>query len=204
MVIQLRFFTAVFCMLMISACSLGGSGQPARFYALSPQPGATETLARSAAVSEVAVGPVNLPDMFDRPQIVTRPNDSRVKLAEFDRWAGDLGDSIQRVLIQNLATRLPGVDVTAWPWRGNNPQWQLSVTFFRFDGEPGEQTQVSGDWRLRTIDGGCKTLAQPFDIRGVPAGGGYALFVDSLSEALAQLSQTLAGQLNVYSRQCHR
>ncbi len=199
-----RLFLPAVLTLVSAACSLGGSGAPTRFYALSAQTAQVATAPATVGVSEIAVGPINLPDMFARPQIVTRADDSRVELAEFDRWAGDLGDSIQRVLIQNLTARLPGVAVTAWPWSGDEPQWQLSVNFFRFDGQPGKQARVAGDWRLRAVDGACAPLTQTFDLRPVPGASGYAAYVDSLSAALAQLSQAIGNRLSAYAGACHR
>ncbi|MFW6242141.1 MAG: PqiC family protein, partial [Thermodesulfobacteriota bacterium] len=61
-----------------------GRSLPTRFYLLTPQktgPGAAPTAGPS-----VGVGPVELPDYLDRPQILTRAGEHEIHFAEFDQW----------------------------------------------------------------------------------------------------------------------
>ena len=173
------------------ACSLGGPTRPASFYALSPQPG---TPVPGAASRAVAVGPIDLPELYDRPQIVTRPDDNRLDLSEYERWGGSLGEDLQRVLIQNLISRLNTDTVFAAPWqREDAPAFQVSVRFFRFDGEPDSQAHLSGIWQLLDARHGCRLAIRRFDIRQDTGGVGYDRFVAALSLGLARLSQDIAG-----------
>jgi hypothetical protein len=179
---------------MQTACSLGGPSKPSTFYVLSAVTG-PPVAGREAtqAPLSVAVGPVTLPDIYDRPQIVTRPDPNRIELAEFDRWGGDLNQDLLRVLTQNLIGQLSTDDVAAYPWPGSErPVYQVAVRFFHLDGELGKRAYLAGIWQLLDGRAGCQLAARRFDITETPRGADYDAFVQALSEGLAGLSQEIA------------
>ncbi len=181
---------------LLGACSLGAPSKPSRFYVLSPQTGETVAAGTYNAASSIGVGPVYLPDFLDRPQIITRTEPHRIDLAEFDRWGGDLNKNLLRVLSQNLMQRLGTDNVVTYPWqRRDNPDLQVSVRFFRFDGTLGQQVALSGVWQVLDGNKGCQLVVRRFDISEIPADGSYAAFVDALSRGVAGLSQAIAGQI---------
>lgn len=190
----LRNLLLIGLLVMQTACSLGGPSRPSEFYVLSTAKG-TPVAGRQAATMplSVAVGPITLPDILDRPQIVTQPDVNRIELAEFNRWAGDLNQDVLRVLMENLMGRLNTDEVAAYPWQGSDrPTYQIAVRIFHFDGELSKRARLSGVWQL--IDGrdGCQLAARRFDITETPAGVGYVAYVQALSEGLAELSQDIA------------
>ncbi len=189
--------------LLLAACSLGGPSRPAHFYALSVN---TAGPAEAAAPSPmIGVGPVSLPEIYDRPQIVTRPDANRVELAEYDRWSGSLGEDLQRVLVQNLAGRLNNDNIVGWPWqRQATPVLQVAVQFFRFDGDVGKQAYLAGVWQLFNVAAGCRLEVHRFAVTRAPDGPGYAAYVGALSLALAQLSDEIAGRLAGAGPGCQR
>ena len=178
----------------LAACSIGGPSKPSTFYVLSNATGTPVAAHTSTpAALSIAVGPITLPDIYDRPQIVTRTDANRIGLAEFDRWAGDLNQDMSRVLTQNLMGRLNTDAVATYPWQGSDrPVFQVAVRFFRFDGEPGKRAELSGIWQLLDGGAGCQLKARRFDITETPAGPDYAAFVQALSEGLAALGQDIA------------
>lgn len=177
-----------------TACSLGGPSRPAEFYALSASPATPVAGRESADVPlSVAVGPVDLPDIFDRPQIVTRPGANRLDLAEFNRWGGDLNADLSRVLMQDLMVRLNTQNVFAYPLlRDARADFRVAMRFFRFDGELGKRVYLSGTWQLLDGDSGCALTTRGFDISETPAGPTYDEFVQAISDGVAQLSQEIA------------
>jgi len=46
----------------------------------------------------IGVGPVGFPKLLDRPQIVTRQSQNRVRVSEFHNWASPLQGDFSRVL----------------------------------------------------------------------------------------------------------
>jgi uncharacterized lipoprotein YmbA len=141
----------------------------------------------------LVIGPVTLPDIFDRPQIVTRRGANRIELAEYDRWGGDLGQNLSGVLTDNLVDRLPADAVAAYPWRGAEPPaFQVLVRFTRFDGEPGRYATVSGLWQLLDGRDGCQLQRHRFTITETPAGADYASYVQALGAGVARLGGEIA------------
>jgi hypothetical protein len=180
----------------LTACSLGGPSKPAHFYALSAAQGASPGAGPPAY--GVGIGPVSLPEMYDRPQIVTRPDANQVELAEYDRWSGSLGKDVTRVLMQNLISRLNDDTIVTWPWqRHEAPALQVAVRFFRFDGVPGGEVHLTGVWQLLDASEDCRLAVHRFNISRQTDGPAYADYVRALSLGLAQLSDAIAERLAV-------
>ena len=197
MMIQKGYLLIIMLALLQTGCSIGGASRPSEFYVLSTEPG-TPVSGRAAPAGPLTVGlgPVTMPDIFDRPQIVTRPQPKQIDLAEFDRWGGDLTRDLSRVLAQDLMSRLNTDSILPHPWsRSDAPDFQVAVQVFRFDGEIGNVARFEGVWRL--IDGakGCELAVHHFRFDETPAGSGYPEFVSAMSRAVAKLSQEIAEQI---------
>jgi uncharacterized protein len=187
----------------LAACSFGGPSKPVQYYTLSPQPGEVVKLKPGVQLPLTGVGPVTLPELFDRPQIVTRPDANRVDMAEYDRWGSSLAADVPRVLKQDLLSRLNDGNIVDWPWQRHElPVFQVTVQFYRFDGETGKQVYLSGIWQLLDAQGGCRLEAHRFDLTQATRGPGYAEFASALSLGLARLSQEIAEHLAVAAPGC--
>jgi uncharacterized protein len=186
------------------ACTLGGPAtQSSQFYVLSADPGAPVAQRASRRPLSIEIGPVSLPDIVDRPQIVTRLDSNRIKLGEFDRWAGDLNENLVSVLSQNLMARLNTQDISYFRSQSRgNPDFRIALRFFRFDGQLGERAGIAGVWQL--LDGveSCQLESHQFDISETPAGSGYADFVAALSKGVAELSQSIAERVAAATPGC--
>jgi len=199
-----KFRTAWFLLilLVLESCSLAGASRPSRFYVLSTEPG-TATAGGVQHPLSIGIGPVFLPDILARPQIVTRTDSNRIKLAEFERWGGDLDKNLLRVLSQNLMQRLNSNNIVTYPWRRqNNPDLQISIRFFRFGGALGQEIRLAGIWQILDGKQGCQLMVRRFEFDEIPADTGYAAYVDALSRGVADLSQTLAGKLDAVTAGC--
>jgi uncharacterized lipoprotein YmbA len=192
---SLWFVVAV--VVLQAGCSIGKPSRPADFYVLSTEPAQPVSGRQDpAGPLLLGLGPLSLSDVFDRPQIVTRPDPNQVQLAEFDRWAGDLKKNLEQVLAENLMSRLNTDSVVAFPWSSRSePDFQIAVHFFRLDGDVGQLARIEGVWRLLDGEKGCELAARRFKFEQQPAGSGYAEFVSAMSHALARLSQEIAEQV---------
>src|SRR4029453_310930 len=88
--------------LTFTACAAGCASTPSRFY---PLRAANESAATSSDLS-IAVGPVSVPVVVDRPQIVVNEGPNQVRFEEFNRWAAPLQNSIARAVADNLVLML--------------------------------------------------------------------------------------------------
>src|SRR5438093_3406259 len=88
------------CFLVVLAA---GCASPAsRFYTLS----AANAPAATSSNLSMVVGPVSVPAVVDRPQIVVTEGPNQVRLDEFNRWASPLQNNISRVVAENLVAIL--------------------------------------------------------------------------------------------------
>ncbi len=201
---QKSYLLTAVLVLLVTGCSIGGSSRPSEFYVLNAEP-ATPVSGRAGAVAPLSVGlgPITLPDIFDRPQIVTRPRPNQIDLAEFDRWGGDLNRDLSRVMAQNLMSRLNTDSIVLHPWsRNHNPDFQVTMQVFRFDGEIGKAAMFEGVWRLLDGKQGCEIGSHRFQYEEPPAGPGYPEFVSAMSHAVAKLSGEIARKINMTTPGC--
>jgi uncharacterized lipoprotein YmbA len=179
-----------------------GSSAPARYYVLTPRPEAAGDPpgTRGPCGLALGVGPVQLPDLLDRAEIVTRRLADEIDRAEFDRWAEPLADSVPRVLAENLAALRKAERVTLFAWDSAQAvQRQVVVDVMRFDGAMGGDVVLDARWRILATDG--KELAANRSLLTQPTGGtGYPAVVAAMSRALAALSREIAATLETLPR----
>lgn len=192
-----RYVAALLLLTLGLTACIGSPTRPAQFYLLSPDPG-QPVAGRTTAVTPLSIGlgPVTLPEVYDRPQIVTRTETNQIDLAEFDRWGGDLNKDLTRTLAQNLMSRLNTDSVTLFPWSGRyKPDFQVSIRFFRLDGRLDNAVTLEGVWRLLDGSAGCELAARQFQYQEQTTGAGYPELVDAMSRGVARLSQDIAEQV---------
>lgn len=177
--------------LSLAGC-VGEPTRPSEFFVLSAQP-APPVSGLPAQPLSLGLGPVTLPDIFDRPQIVTRRADNQIDLSEFHRWAGDLNRDLNRALQQNLMSRLDTDRVVPFPWSSRaEPDFQITLRFFRFEGRLDGAVHLEGVWRLLDGDKGCEITAHQFDLSEAVAAADYASYAAAISRAVAALSDQIA------------
>jgi len=181
--------------LLLGGCGLSRSP---KFYILSPvnSPGAA---GKQAVLSEptvaVGIGPVEIPDYLDRPQIVTRTAQNGLEVAQFHRWGGLLKPDVARVLIENLSAQLAD-QVAVVPWRRGVPlQHRVAVDVTRFDAMPGDSVWLKAQWTIFGQDGKSVAMARESNVREPVADRDYATVVAAMSKALGSLSQDMADGL---------
>jgi uncharacterized lipoprotein YmbA len=195
--------TVIALTLGLAAC-MGSPTRPAQFYLLSPEPGQpVPTRAAATAPLSIGLGPVTLPEIYDRPQIVTRTDTNRINLAEFDRWGGDLNKDLTRTLAHNLMSRLNTDSVALYPWPGRHkPDFQVSIRFFRLDGQLDSAVMLDGVWRILDGSRGCELAARHFQYQQDTSGPGYPELVAAISRGVARLSQEIAEQIAASETGC--
>ena len=115
-------------LLLLIACT---SPPRERFYTLE----APEAPAAADAALSIAVGPVTIPDLVDRPQFVVRVGANQVTITEQARWAEPLKSAIARVVAANLASALSARAVSP---RNGEVDYRVALDVQRFDSGPGD------------------------------------------------------------------
>ncbi len=175
------------------AATVAGCTSPAprtKFYTLAPAESAQPILETNVTIG---VGPIRLPDMLDRPQIVVRTDSNKLQLIETAHWGGRLSDNLARVLEENLEQLLPNARIIGYPWEvRRRPDYQIVVNILEFDGNPKKETILRASWsivipktseELAYAKHAYRTETQPRTLAGM---------VSTLSKQLAELAQDIA------------
>jgi uncharacterized lipoprotein YmbA len=195
---RLTVFVFVTVLLVGAGCVRSA---PSTFYLLNPVKPANEVSQKNSMEQTViiAVGPLRIPDYLDRPQIVTRSGKNKLKLAEFERWAGSLDQDISRVLVENISGLLPEGSPYVMRWYPSKqidiaPLLRVEVNIIRFDGVLGKSVMIRALWTIFDKDG--KMLLQKESAIGENVdGGGYDSLVKAMSNALGVLSRDIANAI---------
>lgn len=176
-------FPVVFLLLILAAGCVRSPG--VAFYTLTPV-AAPEVEAAPEQPLSVSVGPVTLPELLDRPQLVVRVAANRVEILETHRWAEPLKEEIPRLLSQDMGRRLGSGRVFAYGQRaGADAKYRIPVDILRLEAVPGEAVTVEAAWSVRGEGG--KRVGRTV-IREKTAGPGYDAVADAMSRALDGIS----------------
>lgn len=189
----------LFIALFVTGCATGSS--PVNFYTLNALEASASSTPGIARHLKIGLGPVDIPEMLDRPQIITRAGAHRLEFAEFDRWAGSLQNGISRVLAENLSVLLNTEDVVAYPWGGDvRVDYQVVVEVIGFDAVLNEQARLNVRWKLRqgeqgeVLKGGRSLFTQRIE------GQGYETVVAALNRTLDRFSREITEAIRTLER----
>ena len=161
-------------------------GNPPRenFFTLS----APEPATAAPDAPSIAVGPVTIPEIVDRPQFVVRLGPNQVQIVEQARWAEPLKAGIARVVAANLATTL-GARVA--PTRNGDADYRVALDVQRFE-SPADAALIEALWTVTSKDGkksGRSVVREKIAVKD------HASLAAAHSAALATMSREIAAAI---------
>jgi len=192
---MIRFLISYVVALFLLAAAYGCARSPnVNFYTLSAM--APEAASPATPLRAVAIGPVTLPELVDRPQLVIRVAADRVDIVETERWAEPLKSEIPRVLAENLARlMLPARVSTIDQSESRDAEYRVLVDIQRFESVPGEGVIIDALWSVRRSAAGAAPRRGRSQVREPAAGTGYDALVAAHGRALAAISSDIAKAL---------
>ncbi len=176
--------------LLLAGLAGCASSPPARFYTLEAR--AVAEPAAGKADYNVLVGPVTIPDLVDRPQMVLRVDASRVTIAEQARWAEPLKIAIARALAGNLGQLIDGARVATYPQATGSPaDFQIFVDVQTFDAVLGGGSTIELIWTVKSGKSKAEKAGRSV-IRETASGADHAALVAAHEKALAVISREIA------------
>jgi len=191
--LQLIGSTVLMVLALLAGCR--SATTPVEFYTLSPLSDAAETDKVTGIGHNIAVGigPLQMPKINDRPQIVTRIGPNQINLDEFHRWAGSVYEDFLRVVTMNLAILLQSNRVAAYPWEDYfDPDYRIYMEVQQFDGRLGQYAQLAVTWTITAREAREILLVRKSLIREPVQGEDYDAFIAAKSRILATLSRQMA------------
>ncbi len=173
-----------------------GTSPPSRFYTLGP------TVAPAASTSSlvVAVGPVTIPAVVDRPEFVVNTGPNEVKIDDFNRWASPLQDNLTRAIADNLSALLGTSRVIRFPQPiAVEPDYRVVVEVRTFESAPGDAATLDAVWTVRRSKDG-RTQTGRTTAREPVADKGYDALAAAHSRAVARASKDIADAIGALQR----
>jgi uncharacterized protein len=168
-----RVLASTAALLLLGGCA---SGPPTNFYTLSDT--APEATA-PASVGRVVITGVTIPGEIDRPEIVRKIGPNQVSVADSDRWAAPLDDTIRRVLIDDIGRRMPGAPA--------EPQRPVTVDIHEFYGDASCNVTLRAVWTLKQVG----TQPHTEEIQVPSSGSCPTTLAATMSIALGQLTDRI-------------
>jgi uncharacterized lipoprotein YmbA len=174
-----------------------GSSPEPTFYALGPTAGPTGPQAQASLSRVIEVRRPALAGYLDRPGIVTRVADYRLRVVSEERWGEPLADMMARVLAQDLAERLPGSTVVSEAsGMSADPDVLVELEVRRFDvGDDGDLVLLA-NVGVQPARGRAATVWTTLVLKTRPASAGTASLVAAMSGLLGRLADGIVPRLH--------
>jgi uncharacterized lipoprotein YmbA len=190
--------TGIF-ILSIAGCR--GPSAPVHFYTLTPAANRSPQKAVSVfpKVRSIGIGPIEIPELYNRPQIVTKTSENQVDISENHRWAGLLREEIAYVLTENLSALLQSDRIIPFPWDSlPEPDLKISLKVNRFEGALGEKAILDATWSMSRTQPREVILVRKTFLEEPVADETYLSYVAAESRLLAAFSRELASEILKY------
>ena len=189
--------TAIAALCIFAGLAAGCASTPVtRFYTLS----AAAAPAATSSNLSVVVGPVSVPAVVDRPQIVVSTGPNQVRLDEFNQWAAPLQNSIARVVAENLVAMLGTPRVTLFPQTlSADADYRAAIEVQSFESAPGEAADAGRGLDRAPDEGRQGGDGAHHRARGTQEKG-YDALAAAHSRALARLSRDIADAVRALDR----
>jgi len=188
-----RILPITIVIFLIIGCST--VSPPPKFYTLNPispvKPAGIYSVSDSDTV--FGIGPVEIPDYLDKPQIVTRTAENELILSEFNLWGGSLKIDVARVLIENISSLLASEGITVVSWKTSVPKaYRIPIYILRFDASADNSISLKAKWGIVAKDGKTVESIREFSITKPIRGKDYKDIVYAMSDVLTDLSKEIA------------
>lgn len=177
---------------IIGLAGCGGS-PPIHYYTLSAEASLDSRLPGKNG-RQITIGPVTLPDMVERPQLVLRTSANKVTLVEDHQWAEPLKSDIPRVIAENLARLLGTRQVSVYPQSaGDQAEYRVLVDVQQFESSLGSRAAIDALWTVRRSSQDGPSFKTGRSSVEEPAGGAnYEALAAAHSRALVRISRDIA------------
>ena len=187
--------TSLFC---IVACLVScSSGPKTQYYTMYSTPENLTTLGRQ---STYGIGPIELPVYIDSSSVVTKSDTSRILVLGYHAWAGDLQETVTRVLSESMNTILGSDGFWPFPWDNRiRPDYQIRISIDDFAGVRGESVSLVVRWTLLNQTA-TEILAKGHESYNHPLQGAeVADYVSGLNQLLIEFAQDLSRRVELFS-----
>lgn len=150
----------------------------------------------------IGIGPIEIPEYQNRPQIVTQNKDGMLTFAQFERWGESLDSAVGRVILENLTLMLPQAEFQIFPCNyAIALDYQVIVNVVQLESQLDKDIFLAIQWTI--IDPKTKTmlLTKRSQIHQLINPHNYSGLAQALSRGCTLLSSEIAENLSELSKQ---
>jgi len=182
----------------LAGCITPSPGPRSQFYQLQPISEDISASELSSSSPVVRIGPVEISDYLNRPQLVSRVGKHQVAYDELVRWAEPLDDNILWVLSKNITGWVPEARVIPFAGMATLGDYTLSVPvrISRFESRPDGTVLLKASWLI--IQPAVPRTGTPVSItltKSSPSNQAEDL-VATQSELIQELSEKIADHIH--------
>ncbi len=192
-------FIFALAVVLLSGCLLMGTKET-RFYVLNPIGAGTSLVTESEEKDRLAVevASLRLPQYLERPQIVIRTSENRLRLNGFHQWGGNLRKNMMRVLAKNLSQLLDTPHIAIAPHRPPTPpDFRVEIEVMQYERGPDNKVHLSVQWRLSHGKDHETLKTQITDLSDPTAGikPDFEQTVTAMSNLIGELSKIISEEI---------
>lgn len=182
----------ILCSVLVTACA---STPQTHFYVLE----ALATAPTKASITKqrvLGIGPLSLPSLLNRQQMIKRGVNNGVELAEFHQWAEPLKDTVLQVLTKNLTSLQPLDTIRSYPWSAyGDVQYRVIIDIARFDAD-NKTAVLEASWAIMSEDNHRIIANDRVLLKRLLNDDSYHVMAQAMSQLLADFAKQLTLSLN--------
>jgi len=180
----------------LSGCITPAPGPRSQFYLLQPaSDGMQETPAGDGPV--VRIGPVQVSEYLNRPQLATRIGGYQIAYDELRRWAEPLCDNIQWVLAKDISGALKEARVISFTEMPTllNSSLSVPVRVSRLEQRPDGTVLLQASWLVIRNESPHAAIPESITLTRTAASGATEDMVAAQSKLIHELAEKIAGDI---------
>jgi uncharacterized lipoprotein YmbA len=176
---------------LVSGCV--GTSPTTRFYAFT----SADFISNGTGDIKISVGPFEIPDYLNRPQIVVRDQGTILKVLKFDRWAEPLTESVNRRINRDLSNELLSALVYQFPSVTDiSPDYRVRGRIYAFEGNTDGTVVLRLRWGVLNRDNSFAIAprGETFSTT-VSSSDDIAAVTNAMDSLLGEFAMTIAAEL---------
>lgn len=177
---------------LLSGCS--GPQPTMHFYQLAP----TTIITTTEKLPDLAigVGPITIPEILKRQEIVVREDGNQYSLADLHRWAGLLEKDLTTVISENIGNLLGTEQVISFPWGSYfEPDYRVIIEILSLTGNPGTQATLRAGWTIIDRSGKQMLVRKISEYQQPSSDDSFNSLVEAENQTIALLCQEISSAL---------
>ncbi len=145
----------------------------------------------------IGIGPIEIPEYQNRPQIVTQDKDGMLTFAQFERWGESLDLGIGRLILDSLVLTFPQAEFQSFPCNFSIPlDYQVMVNILRLESQLDKDLFLAAQWTILDSKNKQMLLTKRSEFRQPIQPHNYSGLAQALSQVVTMLSQEIADNLS--------